>query len=228
MNGDDRRESRPQPIEIRLSRKKPNPCGHSLNYLGEVASSIVRRQKSELRTAGGRELLDLPVEHPVWEGIDPNICCVLDSHIGQLSLFEVRLHPYFALNQIDHFCSRSDQLAGEDLALPDRPIGRGRNLCVGQIHLGDDNSRLLRLYISFVNIIFCVQRLTLSLRRLKLTLAGRQSSLGACEIRFTSFNHAAELTLLSGGRLQLLVSCRLRVKQELLTMQLSQCAIKFR
>ncbi len=82
MNGDDCRESRPQPIEIRLSRKKHNLDGHSLNDLGEVASSIVRRQKGELRTAGGRELLDLPVKHPVWEGIDPNICCVADSHIG--------------------------------------------------------------------------------------------------------------------------------------------------
>src|SRR5580658_5242493 len=58
MNGDDCRESRPQPIEIRLSRKKHNLDGHSLNDLGEVASSIVRRQKGELRTAGGRELLD--------------------------------------------------------------------------------------------------------------------------------------------------------------------------
>ena len=82
MNGDDCRESRPQPIEIRLSRKKYNLDGDSLNDLGEVARSIVGRQKGELRTAGGRELLDLPVKHPVWEGIDPNVCCVADSHIG--------------------------------------------------------------------------------------------------------------------------------------------------
>ncbi len=82
MDGDDCRESRPQPIEIRLSREKHNLDGHSLNDLGEVASSIIRRQKCELRTAGGRELLDLPVKYPVWEGIDPNICCVADSHIG--------------------------------------------------------------------------------------------------------------------------------------------------
>jgi hypothetical protein len=81
-NGDDCRESRPQPIEIRLSRKKHDLHGHSLNDLGEIASCIVRRQKGELRAAGRRELLDLPVKYPVWEGIDPDICGVADSHIG--------------------------------------------------------------------------------------------------------------------------------------------------
>src|SRR6202042_796847 len=105
-----------------------------------------------------------------------------------------------------------------------RSIGRCRDSRVGQIHSGDDNSSLLRLYISFVDIIFCVQRLALALRSLKLTLACGEASFGTRKIRFTRFNHAAELALLSSGRFQLLVGCRLRVKQGLLTMQLSQSA----
>ena len=47
-----------------------------------------------------------------------NVCRVVDAHIGQLSLFEIRLHPDFALNQIDHLRSGSDQLAGQGVALP--------------------------------------------------------------------------------------------------------------
>ena len=123
--------------------------------------------------------------------------------------------------------SRGDQLADKGVTFSDRSIGRCCDSRVGEIHLGDDNSRFLRFYISFVNIIFCIQRLPLALRRLKLTLAGGQGSLGTRKIRSTRFDHAAELALLSGGRFQLLVSCRFRVKQGLLTMQLSQSAIKF-
>lgn len=82
VNGDDCRESRPQPIEIRLSRKKQNLDGYSLNDLGEVTSGIVGRQKRELRTAGGRELLDLSMKDPIGEGIDPNVRYVAHSHIG--------------------------------------------------------------------------------------------------------------------------------------------------
>jgi hypothetical protein len=39
VNGDDWRESRPQPIEIRTVPEKNNRNWHSLNDLGEVASS---------------------------------------------------------------------------------------------------------------------------------------------------------------------------------------------
>ena len=87
-------------------------------------------------------------------------------------------------------------MARESVALPDRSIGRCRDLGIGQIHLGDDNSSLLRRYISFVNIIFCVQRLPLAFRSLKLTLACGQGSLGAREIRFSRVNNPAELALL--------------------------------
>src|SRR5271154_6884396 len=113
------------------------------------------------------------------------------------------------------------------MTFSDRSVRRCCDSRVGQIHLGDDNSGLLRRYISLVNIIFCIQRLALALRRLKLTLACGKGSLGARNIRLTPCNHAAELALLRGGRFQLLVSCRLRVKQGLLTMQLSYSAIKF-
>src|SRR6202522_928719 len=186
MNCDKCREPRPQPIEIRLSREKHNLDRHSLNDLGEIASSIVRRQQGELRTAGRGDLLDLAVKHSIWKRIDPDIRRVAGSHIGELSLFEVRLHPDFALNQVDHWRSRSDQLTSESAPFPNRSISRCRDLRIGQIHLGDNNGSLLRLYISLVNFIFCGQRLPLALRSLKLALAAGQDSLGAREIRFPS------------------------------------------
>ena len=166
------------------------------------------------------------MKHPARKCIDPNICSVADLHIRQLSLFEICLNPFFASNQIDHLRPGSDQLAGQRVPFSDRSIGRCRDSRVGQIYLGDDNGSLLRRYISFVNVILCVQRLPLALRCLELALACGQGSSGAREIRLPRVYRAAELTLLRGGRFQLLVSCRLRVEQGLLTMKLSQSLIE--
>src|ERR1700722_14802974 len=101
------------------------------------------------------------------------------------------------------------------------------NLRVGQIDLRYDNGGLLRVYISFVNTILCVQRLSLTLGRLELTLTCSQRALGTREIRFTRVKHSVQLALLSCCGFQLLMSCRLRVKKGLLAMQFGHCTVKF-
>ncbi len=174
----------PQAVEIGLPWEKHNLDRHSLNNLREVARRIIRRQKCKLGTAGGRQLIDLAVKHSIRKRIDPNVCRIANSHVGQLSLFKIGLNPNVALYEIDHLRTWSDQLTGKNMTLSNRSIGWSCNAGVGQIDLCDDDRGFLRLDISFVNIVLCVERLSLALGSLKLTLTCGEGALGAREVRF--------------------------------------------
>jgi len=60
--------------------------------------------------------------------------------------------------------------------------------------------------VSFVNIVLGIERFSLALGGLKLTLTCGESPLGAREVRFAHLKLAAELPLLSCSCLKLLVS----------------------
>src|SRR3984893_1245352 len=81
-----------------------------LNNLGEVTGGIVGRQQCELGAARWSNLDHLSMQHDSWKSIDLNIGHVALSDIGELGLFEVRLNPDVALDEVDYLHARSDQL----------------------------------------------------------------------------------------------------------------------
>ena len=124
------------------------------------------------------------MKHSIRKRIDPNVCRIANSHVGQLSLFKIGLNPNVVLHEIDHLRPGSDQLTSKYMTLSNRSICWSCNACVGQIDLCDDDRGLLRLDISFVNIILCVERLSLALGSLELTLTCGEGSLRARKVRF--------------------------------------------
>src|SRR5579859_2372707 len=101
------------------------------------------------------------------------------------------------------------------------PIRRCQDSRVSQVDLCDHDGSFLGSYVSFVDIVFRVERFSLTLGSLKLTLTGGESPLGAREVRFARIKLTAKLSFLSCGRFKLLVRCGFCVEQGLLAAQLS-------
>jgi hypothetical protein len=114
-----------------LPWEKHNLDRHSLHYLREVARRIIRRQKGKLGATCGRQLIDFAVKHSTRKRINPYVCRVANSHVGQLSLFEIGLNPNVALYEIDHLCTWSDQLTSENMTLSNGSVCWSCNTAVG-------------------------------------------------------------------------------------------------
>src|SRR5208282_1026591 len=150
MNRHHDRKTRPQPALQRMPGIEDNLYRNSLNNLGEIARGIVRREQSELRSACRSNFQNFSMEYNTGKRIDPDIGHVAGSHIGKLSLLEVRLNPDVTFDQIDDLYPGRNQLALLDVAFTNRP-SRGRDdPGVTKIHLGYDNRGLFRLNFCFV------------------------------------------------------------------------------
>src|ERR1700723_2929723 len=94
----------------------------SLHYLSEVSRRIIRRQKGELRSAGGRDLSHFSVQDNPGKGVDGDVGDIAFSDVGQLRLFVVGLDPNITSDQVDHLHAGGDQLPLLHMTLADRPL----------------------------------------------------------------------------------------------------------
>src|SRR5499425_3027192 len=69
-----------------------NPHWEPLNDFDKVAAGIFRRQETEQRSCGAREILDGPAV-VATERINMNVHRLTRAHVFELSLLEVRRHP---------------------------------------------------------------------------------------------------------------------------------------
>ena len=67
------RETRPQPALQGMARIEHDLHRDALHHFGEVSSGIIRRQKSELRSTGGRDLSHFSMQHDPGEGINRDV-----------------------------------------------------------------------------------------------------------------------------------------------------------
>src|ERR1700683_5197536 len=184
MNDYYRREAGSQAGKIGLPGQKHDLDGHSLNDFRIVARRVVGREKRKLRTTGGRQLVDFAMELSIRECIDANVGQIANPHVGQLRFLEVRLHPDIALHEIDGLRTGSDELTGEHETLANGAIRWGQNARVSEVHLCNHDGGFPGCYISFINIVFCVEGFSLALSGLKLALTCSESRPGAREVRF--------------------------------------------
>src|SRR5580658_898501 len=82
----DHRHPRQQAFEQWLVLVEFDPDGNPLHHLGEIAGRVVRRQQRELRSAGGRNALDMAVQPRAGEAVDRDIGGLARLHPRQLRL----------------------------------------------------------------------------------------------------------------------------------------------
>src|SRR5215470_1831998 len=90
---------------------------YSLLDLGEIPRCVVGTQKRSLRTAGGRDLFHLPMQHNSWKGVDLDVGDIALSDVGDLGLQVVGLDPHVALDEVHHLHPRRHQLPFLHMAL---------------------------------------------------------------------------------------------------------------
>src|SRR6266403_5100966 len=116
---------------------------NTLHYFREVASGVVRRQQSELRSAGWCDLEHFAANELPGILVNAKFGRVADLHVGQLGFAEVRLHPFCESNERDHLRTGRDELSGPNLSFADVPVARSVDLGVTNVHQGCPKVRLL-------------------------------------------------------------------------------------
>ena len=115
----------------------------ALHDLDVVAGGVLRRQQAEARPGAGLDAVHVPFEQLVGVGVHPDRGRLPGLHIAELSLLEVRDHPYLAGHDGEERLAHLH--VGSRLhALPRDPPGLRRvDLRVGQIELCLAHRRLV-------------------------------------------------------------------------------------
>jgi len=104
----DHGESRAQLAESFAFIVQPDSHGYALHNLCEVASSILGRQHTELRTGRRGDTEDTPAKHPAANRIHFHGCWRSRTYPGELTFLEVRVNPESApWDKRDHLRTRS-------------------------------------------------------------------------------------------------------------------------
>ena len=157
-----------------------------LHYLGEVSRRVIRRQKGELRSAGGRDLSYFPVQGYAGKGIDGDVGDIAFLDVGQLRLFVVGLNPNITSDQVDQLHAGSDELPFLHVTFADGPCRRREDAGVPEIDLGDNDGGLFCFDIGAVEIVLGHQRGQRPVLRFDHGLAAGKRSLGFFQVRLVA------------------------------------------
>src|SRR5271156_3828238 len=96
--------------------------GNTLHDFCEIAGGVVRRQQSELRSAGWRDLDYFAANELSGIFVDMEVNGVPNFHVGQLGFSIVRFHPFCESNKSDDLGARRDELPRPNLPFAHRAI----------------------------------------------------------------------------------------------------------
>src|SRR5215472_7726229 len=159
---------------------------HTLHDFCEVTGRVVRRQQSELRAAGGSDIIDSSFEKYAGKCIHPDCRWITGTDMAYLRFFIVGLHPYIALNERNYLRSRADQLAGPHFPFTDKAAFRRRDSCIVQIDSSQRERCFLRIQVSVKQELLGIQNSTLALLRGDFGIRAAQVSTRPGQVRLAA------------------------------------------
>src|SRR5579859_3769861 len=115
-------QTRPQPIQLGLPRYQYDFDRNTLNDLCEISGRVIGWQKSELRSASRRNLVDFAMKYDSGKRIDLDLRTVSRAHVTHLRFLVIRLHPNIALHQREDLGPGTDELSCPHFSFADDPI----------------------------------------------------------------------------------------------------------
>src|ERR1700733_7430314 len=121
--------------------------GNALHDFCKIASGVVGRQQSKLRSAGRRDLDHFAANELSGIFVNMQFRSVPNFHVRQLGFAVVRLHPLCESNERDHLHTGGDKLPGPNLPFTHHAVVGSVDFGVAKVHLDCSKARLLGVQV---------------------------------------------------------------------------------